>query len=76
MKRYLDLGGKSGISSYELGIDFIKVMFSSGSIYLYNHTVTGLEKVERMKELALNGVGLNSYIGKVIKGTYAKRLDE
>jgi len=74
MKRYLDLGGKSGIRSYEMGMDFIKVMFSSGSVYLYDYAYTGIERVEKMKELAMEGMGLNSYIGKVIKRSYAERL--
>jgi len=74
MKTYSDLGGRSGINSYELGMDFIKVMFSSGSIYLYNYASTGIERVEQMKELAIQGMGLNSYIGKVIRKNYARRI--
>jgi len=74
MKTYLDLGGKSGIRSYETGLDFIKVMFSSGSVYLYDYACTGMECVEKMKELAIKGTGLNSYIGKVVRGNYKLRI--
>ena len=34
MKRYRNRGGDSGIVAYEIGSDFITVMFSDGSIYL------------------------------------------
>lgn len=74
METYSNLNGKSGIRSYEIGLDSIKIMFTSGSVYLYDYAVTGIEKVEHMKELALEGIGLNKYISQVIKKTYALRL--
>ncbi len=74
MDRYLNLGGNSGIRAYEIGIDSIKVMFTTGAVYLYNYASTGIDRVERMKSLAMRGVGLNSYIGRVIRKSFAARL--
>ncbi len=70
---YTNKGGKSGIESYEIGEDFIKVKFSDGNIYTYDNAVTGEENIKTMKELAENGSGLNSFITKVIRKNYASK---
>jgi len=66
MKRYKDLGGKSGIDSFELGPRYITVWFSNRSAYVYNYIKPGRTNTEEMKKLALAGQGLNSYIGKYV----------
>ena len=73
MKRYRNLGGDSGIVAYEDGEDFIRVQFSDGSIYRYNYTKPGPNDVERMKQLAEKGQGLNSFISRFIKKRYAAK---
>ena len=72
MQNYLNLGGKSGVEAFEIGTDFIKVIFTSGVIYSYTYRSAGINKVEEMKRLALNGCGLNSYIMKYAKFDYEK----
>ncbi len=74
MEIYKNLGGDSGVTAYEIGIEFIKVQFHDGSIYLYTYLSTGREDIEQMKKLAIAGEGLNSYIGKVVKKRYASKL--
>jgi hypothetical protein len=74
MDRYKNLGGDSGVIAYEIGIDFIKVQFSDGSIYLYNYQSTGASDIEEMKRLAVAGQGLNSFISRIVKKRYAARL--
>lgn len=74
MQNYLNLDGKSGISRYENGSDFIKVEFNDGSIYLYDYSAPGQSQVEEMKRLAIEGRGLNSYIGKFVIKNYAAKL--
>ena len=65
MQKYLNLGGNSSVTFFETGADFIKVWFkNSTSCYLYNYIKPGKIYVERMKELANQGYGLCSYIGK------------
>ena len=74
MDRYRNLGNNSGVGAYEIDLESIKVKFTTGAVCLYNYTSTGAPQVERMKILALKGVGLNSYIGRVARKKYAARL--
>lgn len=65
MQKYLNLGGNSSVTFFETGTDFIKVWFNNSlSCYLYNYIKPGKVCVECMKELANQGQGLCSYIGK------------
>jgi hypothetical protein len=61
---YPDLSGKSGVTGYELGPDYILVEFRTGKRYRYSHARAGQVHVERMKRLAVAGRGLSCYIGK------------
>lgn len=74
MALYRNLNGDSGVHAYELGNNNIVVQFNDGSAYLYNYSVPGSSAVEHMKQLALNGSGLNSYISKSIKKRYAAKF--
>jgi hypothetical protein len=74
MENYKNLGGDSGVLAFELGGDSILVQFRDGSLYLYNYQSTGKDNVERMKKLALDGVGLNSFISRVVRKSYAKKF--
>ncbi len=74
MERYKNLGGDSGVAAYEIGTDFIKVQFKTGSIYLYTYSSAGSSNIETMKELAINGEGLNSFIGRTVRNKYASIL--
>lgn len=73
MERYRDVDGDSGVSGYETGPDFIRVQFEDGGIYLYNYASTGLENIERMKQLARSGDGLNAFIMRVVRRRYARK---
>lgn len=75
MTPYRNLHGNSSVVSYEVTDDAIHVVFMSGKYrnYLYNHQNPGKSAVERMKLLANQGYGLNSYISTIIKKNYAKR---
>ena len=73
MERYQDLSGTSGIESYEVGDDWIKVRFRGGYAYTYNHASAGVDHVERMKALARAGRGLGTYIGRNVRDAYAAK---
>ena len=75
MKPYLNLSGNSNIASYENSDDSIHVIFKSGAQrnYLFNHTRPGRAIVERMKVLAVQGRGLNSYISTTVNKNYFKK---
>ncbi|MGL6554597.1 hypothetical protein ACSZNL_14735 [Aeromonas jandaei] len=75
MKKYLNLSGNSSILSYELTDTSIHVQFKSGTHrnYLYDNAKPGEVIVNKMKALASQGHGLNSYITRVVKTNYSKR---
>ena len=74
MERYRNLGGNSSVYSYQIGDSEIVVRFNDGATYLYTYTSTGSMNIEQMKQLAINGIGLNSLISRRIKKKYARRL--
>jgi len=74
MKPYKNMSGNSGILAYEGGPDFIKVKFSDGEVYRYDHSHPGKMHVENMKFLAALGKGLATYISKYIKTNFAEKL--
>lgn len=74
MQPYKNCGGDSGVVGYEISDDAIKVEFNSGSVYLYNYQSAGNKNIEHMKQLAIAGQELNSFIGRVVKKGYASKL--
>jgi len=71
MERYRNSGGDSGVSSFEIGADYITVKFSgSFRSYRYSYRKAGQNHVETMKRLARSGNGLNSYINRHVKNLY------
>lgn len=70
MKKYLNYGCDSSVQYYDIASDSITVYFSDGSSYTYSYASTGMYHVERMKELAEVGEGLNHYIMKNCKYDY------
>lgn len=75
MMPYRNLSGTSNVVSYETMEDSIHVVFKGGRYknYLYNSVRPGAAVVERMKQLAMQGYGLNSYISSIVKDRYAKK---
>lgn len=71
MERYLNLGGDSNVLSYEIGPDYIRVQFGSGTPYLYTYASAGEAAIHEMWRLAESGQGLNSYIMRHAKYSYA-----
>lgn len=74
MHRYKNLSGQSNVVFYEFGSDFIKVQIGDGSVYLYNTQSTGSADITEMQRLAVAGSGLNSFISRVVKKRYARKL--
>ncbi len=69
MKRYGN--ARSGIVAYELHDDAIHVKFRSGEIYVYDVRRPGPEHVAAMKQLAVAGEGLATYISQHVRDAYA-----
>ena len=74
MQAYANLGGDSGVSAYEIGPTSIKVRFTTGATYLYNHAAPGKAAVDGMKALAQAGRGLNAYITRHVGKNFASKL--
>jgi hypothetical protein len=67
-EKYLNINRKSNVLAYEIGNDYIRVIFNkTDAIYTYNSQMPGHSHVEQMKLFARRGIGLNSYIGTRIK---------
>lgn len=73
MQRYKNASGDSSVVAFEITEDSITVEFKGG-IYLYTVASTGAASIAEMKKLALAGRGLGSYIARVVKKRYAKKL--
>lgn len=73
MERYSDIDLDSGVVAYECGPDFIRVKFSDSSIYLYTYASAGPSHIEKMKELAIRGDGLNAYINDFVRKRYERK---
>ncbi|SJZ62771.1 hypothetical protein [Sediminibacterium ginsengisoli] len=73
MTQYKNLSGTSGILAYEIGTDSITVQFKSGQYYLYNTSSTSAFNIERMKQLAVAGSGLSTFISTTVKDGYHRK---
>lgn len=73
MQRYLNVDGDSNIEAYEIGTTYIDVkFFGTAKVYRYSYYSAGKANVEKMKELAREGNGLNSFIMRTVKYNYEK----
>ncbi len=63
------------VKAYEIGTDYIIVIFNGGAErnYLYTYNSTGQENVEKMKKMTESVYGLNSFISRFIKNHYARK---
>ena len=73
MKKYKNISGNSGVTSFETGTSFIRVKFTDGSVYTYTYTSAGKEITEKMKKLAEAGKGLSTYISRTVKDKFDKQ---
>jgi hypothetical protein len=71
MEKYLNR--YSGIDSYEIGDDFVRVIFHDKTIYLYTESSAGEENINQMKILARRGYGLNTFINQHVRKKYARK---
>lgn len=79
MERYQNRNGDSNVYGFEIGEDFIIVQFapskySTIAFYKWTYDKAGEAVVERMKQLARYGSGLNSYINSPeVKKAYTSK---
>ncbi|MBU3947271.1 MAG: hypothetical protein KJ826_03505 [Proteobacteria bacterium] len=71
MQKYADIDNDSGVDSFEIKDSSITVWFKGTTrAYTYSYSVAGQHHVEKMKQLALAGDGLNAYINYNVKFKY------
>ena len=74
MEAYANRSGDSAVRAYEFDATSIAVEFQNRRAYLYDYGRPGRNDVERMKALAVSGRGLGTFISKVVKKRYARKL--
>lgn len=71
MQKYTDINGDSGVVGYEVSATAITVWFDSGARpYTYSYAKAGQAHVQKLKQLAQAGDGLNAYINDHVKYMY------
>jgi len=75
---YKNLSGKSNVSRYQIGQDFVIVEFRTSNkdgstTYKYSYKSAGQFNIEQMKILATHGAGLNSFINTAVRKLYESK---
>jgi hypothetical protein len=74
MERYKNMSGKSGVRAYQIREQSVAIEFEGNGKYLYTYDRPGREHVEEMKKLAVEGLGLSTYISRKVKNRYFRKL--
>jgi hypothetical protein len=74
METYANLSGRSGIRRFEIRSNGIVVEFKGRARYFYSTSRPGTSAVNEMKRLAIEGVGLNTYISKYVGDRYSRKM--
>lgn len=70
MPAYANHHGNSGVVHYEIYDESICVTFKGGRSYLFTYDSAGEGNVEKMKELAVNGRKLATFISEEVYGKH------
>ncbi|MHA3787619.1 hypothetical protein ACX0HA_05350 [Flavobacterium hauense] len=76
MKKYYDITGTSGVTSYEIDEESIMVEFNHEVVYRYTYASAGKRTIEKMKRLAAEGKGLSTYISRSVREKYESKLND
>lgn len=71
MEVYKNFSGKSSVYAYIIGADYISIQFKNLKVYNYTYSRAGAGNVERMKTLAKQGLGLNTFIKRYVNSNYS-----
>ncbi len=72
--RYKNLGGKSTVARYQLEKDYVVIHFTDSSTYRYTVQTADPANIKKMKELAIAGKGLGTFIEKNLKDRWANKI--
>ncbi len=73
-RAYKNAGGKSVVRRYELAKDGITVVFADHSVYRWTNQSADRAHIAKMKELAVAGKGLGTYIETHVKDRFLKKI--
>ncbi len=73
-EKYQNLSGNSTVASYKIVKDSVTIDFTSHEKYIYSNQSAGRLNVKQMKDLAIAGKGLGTFIDKNLKEGYARKI--
>jgi len=74
MENYANKSGDSAVTGFQIESNSMKVRFKDHHVYLYDIRHPGPEHLEKMKELARAGWGLNTYIESEVKNDFSSKV--
>jgi hypothetical protein len=74
VQQYKNVHGDSGVVAFELRPRSVIVKFQDGWKYEYTDESSGAKAVRVMKELALAGEGLSTFISQRVRDKYARKF--
>lgn len=74
MTKYKNLSGKSTVAMYNIAKDAVTIRFVKHSVYIYSNQSAGPENVSKMKNLAVAGKGLGTFIDTTVKTKFARKV--
>ncbi|NML23461.1 hypothetical protein HHL16_21455 [Pseudoflavitalea sp. G-6-1-2] len=76
MEKYLNKSGNSPISKYQIEDERITVWYNDDTSYSYSYPRAGKPIVDKLKELAVEGEGLATFISQQAKFLYDHKVDK
>jgi hypothetical protein len=73
-EKYQNLSGKSTVKTYKILKDSVTVVFTSNGKYIYSNQSAGRLNVKKMKDLAIAGKGLGTFIAANLKEGFARKI--
>lgn len=72
--QYKNLSGASKVARYEIMKDAVAIRFADSSVYIYTNQSAAPENIAKMKELALAGKGLGTFIDANVKNRFMRKV--
>ena len=72
--RYKNLSGKSTVARYESRKDSITIRFTDHRVYIYTNQTADPENISKMKQLAVAGKGLGTFIDANVKDRFLRKV--
>lgn len=72
--RYKNLSKDSTVTYFEILKDIVTVKFTNNTCYNYSNQSVGTTNIEKMKQLAVAGKGLGTFIEANVKNLYMRKI--